>query len=205
MLMFDMRHDVVSAVGKKLVDLKPAELKRAFRQLEIEACEKLEKEGIERANRQLSFSLDMRYVGQGHTVSVPFDANAEEDLMAQLISESFQKVYMEVYGYSMELSAEVVNVRIKAIGEIPKPRLRQLKQAAADMEGSEAALKGLRRAVDIIDGEVRECRVFDRPALLAGSRIDGPAIIEESTTVTPIGFRQICIVDLYGNLVISRR
>jgi N-methylhydantoinase A len=45
--------------------------------------------------------------------------------------------------------------------------------------------------------------VFDRDDLTPGQRIDGPAIVEESATVTVIHHSQSLRVDPYGVLVIQ--
>jgi N-methylhydantoinase A len=202
MLMIDMRHDVVRAVGKGLNDLKPAPLRLDFEKLVSDARAMLDREGIEEAHRRLFGSLDMRYVGQGHTVSVPFDPRIADDRLMACVHESFQNVYQEVYGYKMDLAVDVVNLRIKAIGGIPKPKLRQLENGGPS---AQSAIKGRRRVVDMIDGEATDCIVYARGKLLAENRVDGPAIIEEPTTLTPVRAGQKCIVDSHGNLVITRR
>lgn len=196
MLMIDIRHDVVKVVGRQLATLSSAELREEFSTLEREALEVLEREGVEKSRQRLFRSLDMRYAGQGHSVAVSFDAD-----IGDTIYESFQRAYRDVYGYTMDMPADVVNLRIKAIGEIPKPRLRRLSQDDAD---AQSAFKGWRSVVDMIDGVASEHAIYERGRLLAGNRVAGPAIIEESTTITPVRPGQQCVVDPHGNLVITR-
>jgi len=45
--------------------------------------------------------------------------------------------------------------------------------------------------------------VYDRDLLSAGTRIDGPAVIEEMSSTTVLGPRHHATVDAYGTLVIS--
>lgn len=201
MLMIDIRHDVVRAVGKRLNALTASDLRREFSKLEAEAVSILTREGMQESKQHLFRSLDMRYVGQGHSVSVPFDPMLPEDGLIEAIHESFQRTYREVYGYDMKLAADVVTLRIKAIGEIPKPRLRRLEAGGANLQ---SAVKGRRRIVDMIDGSASDHIVYDRTRLLAGQCVPGPAIIEEPTTLTPVRPGQQCLVDPYGNLVITR-
>jgi N-methylhydantoinase A len=200
MLMIDIRHDVVKAVGKSLSVLSPEDLQREFSKMKSEAQTVLDRESIEEERRHLYCSLDMRYVGQGHTVSVPFDSDVGDAELISSVFKAFQHAYREVYGYTLDLSADVVNLRVKAIGEIPKPKLRRLESGGAL---AEHAVKGRRRAMDMIGGEVAEHVVYERDRLLAGNQIDGPAIIEEPTAVTPVRTGQRCVVDSHGNLVIS--
>jgi len=202
MLMIDIRHDVLKAIGKPLSGLKSAELRFEFLTLEREALAMLEQGGIEEPKRHLFRSLDMRYVGQGHSVSVEFDPSVPDEQLAASLYESFQKNYHDVYGYRMPLPSDVVNLRIKAIGEIATPKLRQLEKGGTS---AQAAQKGRRGVVDMIDGVKAEHLVYERSRLLAGNCVPGPAIIEEPTTITPVRTGQRCVVDAHGNLVITRQ
>lgn len=202
MLMIDIRHDVVKAIGKTLSELEPAQLRLDFSNLEQEAHVRLNREGIEEPCRCLFRSLDMQYAGQGHTVSVLFDPGVPDDRLISSVHESFQNAYQELYGYKMDIAVDVVSLRIKAIGEIPKPILRQLETGGSS---ALSAVKGQRTVVDMISGTVTEHVAYERNRLLAGNRVDGPAIIEEPTTVTPVRGGQRCVVDTYGNLIITHQ
>ena len=137
MLMIDIRHDMLKAVGKELTTMGPAELRGYFLEMEDNARVVLDRDGIDATKRQLTYSLDMRYVGQGHSVSVPFISPVTDSELISSVYASFEKVYQEVYGYKMNQPAEVVNLRIKATGEIAKPRLRQLENGGPSAESAE--------------------------------------------------------------------
>jgi N-methylhydantoinase A len=47
--------------------------------------------------------------------------------------------------------------------------------------------------------------VYERAALCAGERIEGPAIIDEGTATTVVHSDQTLLVDEYGNLIIRVR
>jgi N-methylhydantoinase A len=200
MLMIDMRHDQVKAIGHRLSSLDPAVLRDEVARLEATAHEMLDHEDIERSQRRLSSSLDMCYVGQGHTVPVPFDASVPDGQLVASIYESFHRVYREVYGYAMDLEAEVINLRVKATGEISKPKLRELQKGGAD---ASQARKGSRAVFDIISGQSLTHAVYERSRLLAENCIEGPAIVEEATTITPVRAGQRCVVDACGHLIIT--
>lgn len=200
MLMIDIRHDVVKAIGRPMQDIAAAELRREFLRLEHDAHAMLEREGIEEGRRNLTRSVDMRYVGQGHTVPVAFDPAVPDGELIASIQASFQKKYQELYGYTMDIAADLVNLRVKATGEIPKPRLRSLEAGGAS---AVHARKGQRDIVDMVSGEATEHAIYERQALLAGNCIDGPALIEEPTTITPVRAGQRCAVDAHGNLILT--
>ena len=68
-------------------------------------------------------------------------------------------------------AAEIVTLRVKAIGLLPKP------DDAPAPPAARASRKGQRR---VFDGEAwRDLPIWDRDALAPGDRVEGPAIVEE--------------------------
>ncbi len=87
-----------------------------------------------------------------------------------------------------------------AVGRIPKPRLKELPAS----NGSVAAARKLSRPVYFAAvGDYVATPVYDRYALGAGARLDGPAVVEEldSATVVHPGFA--ARVDRFGNLLLT--
>lgn len=195
MLMIDVRNDGVRAFHQPLAGADIDGIGRAFDALIAEGRRVLAQENVPEDRSQYHLSLDMRYIGQGHTVSTPFNPG---DSKAAVL-ERFHAVYADAYGYVLELPIEIVNLRVKAIGSIPKPKLSKLAKGG---DASRAA-KGSRAVVDMIDGQERVCTVYDRALLRSGDIIAGPALIEEATSITPIRHDQICTADDLGNLLIS--
>src|SRR5690606_3353491 len=107
----------------------------------------------------------------------------------------FQAVYESVYGYRLSAPADIVTLRVKAIGRIPAPSLKPIERGGPDPEG---ARKGRRKVYDFLESEAREFRVFDRTRLKAGNVIVGPALIEEATTTTVVRHHHTCAVDSVG-------
>ena len=48
-----------------------------------------------------------------------------------------------------------------------------------------------------------DCTVYDRYALAVGSRIQGPALVEENESTCVLGIDDVALVDARGNLVIE--
>ena len=160
----------------------------------------LEEEQVPPEDRVLTRALDMRYVRQNFELEVALDGDLEtpEDL-ARAVS-SFHKLHDRSYGQSNENApVEVVNVKARGSGVLPKPRLRRLSQGTAD---SSHALTGARRVFFRETGWT-DCPDYDRDALLAGNVIEGPAIVHEfdSSIVVLPGHR--ATVDEYGDVVIE--
>jgi N-methylhydantoinase A len=137
----------------------------------------MEREGEELLSGHVTHerSADARYVGQGHELRVVVDGAGVEPLRA-----AFERSYRELYGREgPDVPIEVINWRVVSSG--PRPTLR----LEPPHEPTGEPLKGEREAY-FPDGR-RPVPVYDRYALTAGTRIEGPAVIEEreSTLVVP--------------------
>lgn len=132
-------------------------------------------------NVELRIGLDLRYRGQNFELTIWFE-HAQHT--AAVIAEAFHRAHQTRYGYARESAViVVVNRRIRVIqrlAELPAPRLDQ------NLERRKQTTSAIRMA-----GATVNATFHSREGLLAGSRIEGPAVIEEptSTTVIPKGWR----------------
>jgi N-methylhydantoinase A len=162
-----------------------------LRELEARASEELQQQGLSgEAEHSVERSIDLRYVGQGYELNVPYGTNHLEE---------FHSLHRKRYGYAgVETPVEVVNVRIRVTVRTAPVDLPKSELIAGD--GSQAVLKT--RSI-YFDGAWRESKVYQREQLRSGDRFAGPSLIAEysSTTVVPPG----CVVevDTFGNLVIE--
>ncbi len=91
---------------------------------------------------------------------------------------------------------ELVNVCVSGFGMIERPRIPEL----PPRDAATPARKAMRK-VTFADGP-RETAIYDRAALPAGYRLDGPAIIEEFGSTTVVFPDQVLDVDAHGILII---
>jgi len=201
MLMVDIRHDFSQTFIQPLNTINFDELNGKARELLQKGEVTLQSEGIAPGDREIHVSLDMRYTAQEHTVNVPINFAMDEKAKDK-IYEEFTKVYKQVWRYSLPQPAAIVHLRVTAIGKVPKPKLREIK--AGNTKPDEAQ-KGKREVFDFIDRKWANFNIYERSKLLANNTINGPAIIEESTTTTTVPNGYQCAVDMLGNLVIRRR
>jgi N-methylhydantoinase A len=200
MLLADQRRDYVQTLFARLDDVDMAELETRFSELESEGREALAQSGV--LTHQVSFerAADIRYVGQEHAVAVALPAYIGSEDHRDVVKRLFDQAHQVRYGHSApEESADVVSLRVTAIGRLSKPTL----PAAA--EGSvtppETARKPSRQ-VQFEDHGLLETAVFDRTGLLAGNVIEGPAVIEEASSTTVLDPGDVATVNAYGHLVI---
>ncbi len=177
------------------------DLNRNFDKLTKQSHEVLIVERIPEENREIMKSLDMRYVGQEHYVNVPIKFSLDGDFKTK-IKKEFDRVYHSVFGYTLLQPIEIVNFRVAAIGRILKPPLRQIEVGSVD---ASIAKKDSRRVFDFVNRILLEYSVYERSRLLARNVVDGPALIEEQTSVTQVPEGSQCVVDWLGNLIITKK
>ena len=132
----------------------------------------------------------------------PLPSGAIDEAWKARVVSDFHDIHEREYSRRFEDSdVEIPNIRVRGIGLMPALVVPEIERAADVAAG---ALRQERPAWFGVDGELRELptRFYDRAALLAGNRIEGPAIINQydSTTVVPPGL--VSEIDRFGNIVI---
>jgi N-methylhydantoinase A len=203
MLMTDLTHEFVATRRQLLAMLEPAALVALFSDYEVQGGDRLAREGVAPTQRRLVRTLDLRYRGQSHelTVTVPAGDLTPQDL--ERVQEQFHEAHARAYGYAArEDAVELVNVRLTAIGVSPRPRLKALPRGTGDCQ---EAVKG-RRAIWFSEtsGFV-SCPIVDRYRLRWGDRVPGPAVIEEFDSTTVIHPDYEVQTDEFGSLLLQHR
>jgi len=193
-LLVDIRHDFSEMHLVPADETEPSEIESRFTELEKSARERLHAEGIADEDIQLRRSLDMRYLGQWRSLEIAVDGEVDslEDLTAR-----FHQEHERQHAYRRdETPVEIYQLKVTAIGTIPKPDLPR-----EQTEEHEPEAKEHREAV-FGDEDRVSAAVYERDDLRPGARIDGPAIIEQldSTVVVPPGDR--AEVDSYSNVIV---
>ena len=202
MLKVNLRYDLAQTLLTKRLDESDLnELNNTFGELINEGLNILKEEGIPAEKRASFKSLDLRYPGQEHTVNVPLDFAIDENSRDK-IYEEFSKVYQRTFGYTLNRPAEVIALRVRCIGEVAKPVIQELE---AGSKNANAAIKGKRQVFCFVNNKLVDHTIYERSKLLAGNVIDGPALIEEPTSVTNVLSGYKCKVDKSGSLIITRK
>ena len=179
-MLADLRRDAVAAWGGRVSELAVDALRARAHAMRAEGAAALEADGVGRARHRHECALDVRYVGQSFTLPVRWDP---DDADWGPLRAAFDSRHEETFGYADPANdVEIVNVRLVSIGEVDKPAL--------DLAPREAAGDPVIERRPVWFGEWRETPVLDRERLPAGSRVEGPAIVEEAggTTVAPPGW-----------------
>lgn len=195
-----MSSDIMTDVSRTFIaELTDDTLKQAFDlfdALGAEAKDLLVAQGMPEEKQQLHRRLDMRYVGQEHTLSVALtDTMSTKDL-----SDAFHKLHLERYGHQIDESLEIVNLRVGGVGLLDKPRMAQLDERVTP--GTVADPVSERDAYCFVKNAMTRFGIYRRQKLSSGHVIKGPAIIDEGTCSTVVYSGQTVSVDDYGCLVI---
>lgn len=201
MLMADLRRDFVQTLFERLDDLAMPELEEQFQKLEAEGRRALEASGIPSGRIVYDRAADMRYVGQEHAVAVRMPAKVGDESARAEIKRLFDEAHELRYSHSApEESADIVSLRVSAIGRLKKPQLPQIPRGEKDPR--ECARSGTRR-VNFDGTGALDAPVYDRSELLSGNVIHGPAIIEETASTTVVEPGDRVTVNEFGHLIMT--
>ena len=198
MLMADVQHDFSRTAIAPLSELDAALLEANYGPMADEAAEVLAADGFASNKQLLTRSVDVRYAGQEHTVTVTIPSDT--DGVASAVEAEFTELHERQYGHVMDDPIEITTLRLRATGVVDKPKLPAL-AAREEAEGPEP--DGY-RAVYLSEAEP-EARyaLYTRESLLAGDEINGPAVIAEHTATTVIHAADTLRVGQHGEMVIT--
>lgn len=198
MLLADVQHDASRTVVVALADLDPAEADGQWRAMEDDARAALAEEGFEGPSVVLARSLDVRYAGQEHSVTL---AVGEGALDPARVAADFAALHERQYGHTMTDPVEVTTLRLRATGVVDKPELPRLRtRTAADGPLQRDGV----RPVHVSDAEPAvPYALYTREAMLAGDEVAGPAVVTEHTATTVLHASDVLRVGSLGELVIT--
>jgi N-methylhydantoinase A len=201
MLMADLRHDFALTHIQGIADIEVDRLNAMFRDLAGRLHEIFRLENVAPEDIAVTYELDLRYLGQEHTLSVAVPSPFTEADKAAAAT-AFDDLHRATYGHNAPEEPKVmVSLKAIGIGQVRKPALKTIVAGSATPPAK--ALTG-RRPVYRGGGRYEEFDIFRRERLLAGNVIHGPAVIEEVTATTVIENDHACTVDPYGNLIITQ-
>jgi N-methylhydantoinase A len=194
MLLADERHDFIRTHFSDLASLDFAALVKVHAEMRAEAMASLR----HARDAQEQVALDLRYVGQEFTLSVPITLKQLQTGDRKGIRKAFDALYEHRYAHhSPDEPVEMVNMRLGIVGKRAKlrfPRLGRGKPAAASAH-SEVYLADAAKPV--------RCPVYQRAGLKAGARIIGPALVQEHGTTTVLFRKDELRVAPSGELIIE--
>jgi len=187
-----MRLDAFDARGANdLLDAMSAEARAVVEQ------------GAAGAALQESRLAYMRYVGQGHeiTVELPDRPLVADDRKA--LRKAFDEAYSALYGQTVPgMEPEILSWTLTVSTAKAAPEPAPLAAAAA---GAYAEPKATRELFDPAKQDFVTAGVFERDSLEPGARVAGPALIVEAQTTTVVTSVFDAAIDSRGYIVLTRK
>ena len=152
--------------------------------------------------RRVDFELDMAYVGQTHTVSVPLTVQVVEGKVKPPtkaeIDVAFDVAYQATFGRLLKAGTRrIINLRSAVTGKRPKFDLLTLAPATT----GEVTPKAMRLVH--FGSDWHKTNIYERLGLPIGTVIQGPAILEQPDTTVLIEPNLQGRVDDFGNTIIE--
>ena len=190
-----IEHEVSMAFPRRIDDIAMDDVRTALQSLDERCTGLMRAEGVEPGDADVAYFADVCYVGQAYHLEIPFfpdDATPLERLYGD-----FCDTHDRVHGHSTQAPARIVNLR-----SIHSAGGNNIDPGGGGGGGTLA--KGTRTV--LIDGfpDPLEAQIAERSGMAVGTRIPGPAVIEQSdtTTLVPPGWTALAVDG--GNLSITR-
>jgi N-methylhydantoinase A len=194
MLMADERHDLVRTYLAPIENARFSELVGIRREMEKEAHGVLK----EKRNVRLQTMLDLRYVGQEFSLSVPVTAQQLETGDSAAIRGAFDELHERRFAHhAADEPVEMVNIRVVATGQRPHFEFPSVEVSAGLTRRTE------RKPIYMGGDKPVSCEIHNREMLAGGAPVHGPALIQEYASTTVIFAGDQCLVADTGELVIT--
>ena len=193
-------YEVVRSRYQRLSDLDIDTVNGALAEMQAEAYAivKPAAVGAEFAEERTAY---MRYLGQGHeiTVALPTRPLAPADVAD--LQAGFDAAYTRLYGRTIpNLDVEVLSWTLTVKSVVPEPELAP--EAAARPA---PAPRGRREIFDSATEKTVEAPIYARADLEPGCKIEGPALIVEDQTTTVVSSSFEAGVNSLGYIVLTRK
>jgi N-methylhydantoinase A len=194
LLLTDVRHDFATTFLREDRVTPASEVAAAYDELERSAVAILKREGFHDDRILVTYSADLRYVGQTHELNIAVPRPYTESAHSRL-SELLAVRHRREFGHAPgpETPVEMANLRASGIGRLDHPPLPPVLAAPSPEPIA-------RRSA--YHKEWVDTPVYWREGIGRGTRIEGPSIVEQldATTLIPPGWS--AVVDAIGSMVL---
>ena len=178
--------------------MDPVQFRRNQERLEQKVTDRLVANGVAPEDREVVYSVGMRYGMQLHTVRLELPSL---DVTPEAVCEAFDRRYEQLYGEGSGYSDAgrfLTSFQVEGYGH---PRTSVRARAELGEENPDDALTG-RRPV-FFEGVAHEASIYRHESMTAGTSLHSPCVVEapHTTMVIPPGHR--ASVDEYLNVHIE--
>lgn len=198
----DLKRDYVRSLYTLMAEDGVDEQMRQVRdEISAEARDMLARSGITEENWEFRYSLDMRYGHQAYELTVPVEDSEIEEEALDAIAERFHAQHFSTYDYNApDEPIQLVNLRVSAIGKFSADFIASRGHSA---NGGESINPRSEREVYFKESGIIPCPVYDRGELCTGAEIQGPAVIQESSSTVIVYPNQSAAATEFGTIEIT--
>ena len=169
----DFQVDKILSQHFRSITVKALTVETLFSRMLKSALQELREEGF-RGKPAILRSISMRYAGQNYEHNVMVPAGSITLLRLESLFERFHQLHQQFYGYSISREViELIRFSVSVVGASKVPRIKEIKKGRLPAPRQ-------KRAVYFKNKGYVPCPVYNRGALPAGSKLSGPAVIEET-------------------------
>lgn len=196
MLLTDLRRDDLQTRLMPLSVSTATAIVDHFRDMQAAAAANFATDGVAAASNSMvcEFFLDMRYLGQEHTVKVPVTLGSAA-LNVEAAAAEFHAAHEKRYTYRLPNAIQIVNFHLVARIPVPKPELPR--KLATGRRVEDAVM--MRRQVDYDAKGIHDARIYDGGKLEPGMDLVGPAVIQEAMVTLIVFPGQSVSIDDFGS------
>ena len=193
-MLADIRHDFVQYLDAAMDEIPPSEVDAIFGAQAEEGRTLIARERVHVERVDVLYEVDIQYMGQTHVFRIPVRSPGFD---SAVVCRDFARHFKERFDFELAgVRSVLVNARTAVLGRRRRPDLRALPPSRS------ARGRPGRRQVWFASGW-HETSVYRRAQLPPGSRLRGPAIVEQVDATTVIDPGASAAVDGFGNLVVS--
>ena len=185
---------------RRFANTSPKELASLYQKLADKALKTLEKEGVPKAHRSITYQADIRYQGQGLQLTVDFELRNLKSKGLSVIGDPFDEMHRQLFTFALDSDKEIVNLRAVAQGKSAEIDSRKVARSGSRNPAASAKI-GI--SAVFMEGKDMEATLYRRDKLKAGNKIEGPAIVLEMDSTTVILSGHTGNVDKFGNILIA--
>ena len=194
MLATPPRRDLARTTLATIDELSMSDIRSVFESMTTEVKAYFGAEQTFGKALSLSTKLAMRYQGQEHSVVTNVDLGSQD---IDGILEAFHGAHERAFTFRLAQSpVELVTYHLAAEVEAPLPPIAPPSPRAIGLK----RLARRQRSVWFDESGPRDAEIYERDQLTPGTQLQGPVVVEESTTTTLVLPGQMLRVDEWGLL-----
>ena len=201
-VMSDLRHDEVRTMNVMLDAVDCGALATMIKDITVSSTQRVQNTKAKLASIERIVDLDMLYMGQSHSVSVPI-LDDPDSLTTASIGDAFAAAYAKAYSRPLSgIPVRILNLRLSVVGVRPAIDLHILAKGerAESVEDCVVSQQKIYAGGAWYDGQI-----IDRLCLPQGAEVKGPALLVQPDATIYVDPFISATVDELGNVIMKAR